>query len=65
MNSQSDAVNTNTDKPAQNKPQPKKAYRQPQLSVYGDLHELTQAVGAMGMSDGGTMLTMMMTSMFF
>jgi len=32
----------------------KKSYQQPQLQVYGDLRNITQAVGNMGGSDGGT-----------
>lgn len=31
----------------------KKAYQQPQLQVYGDLKEITQAVGNQGTADGG------------
>lgn len=31
----------------------KKIYHPPQLSVYGDIRELTQAVGLSGKNDGG------------
>ncbi|MDP6609260.1 MAG: lasso peptide [Vicinamibacterales bacterium] len=32
----------------------KKPYTKPQLTTYGDILEITQAVGYMGVSDGGT-----------
>ena len=32
---------------------PKKPYAEPQLLVYGDIREITQAVGGMGNSDNG------------
>jgi len=33
---------------------PKKAYKSPELLVYGGLRELTASLGSMGMLDGGT-----------
>jgi hypothetical protein len=33
---------------------PKKAYRQPQLQVYGDLRDITQTVGMAGVMDQPT-----------
>jgi hypothetical protein len=35
------------------KQSPKKAYEPPQLSVYGKVHELTEAVGPFGQKDNG------------
>ena len=35
------------------KPEPKKPYSPPQLTVYGTVRELTQKVGQSGSSDGG------------
>jgi hypothetical protein len=32
---------------------PKKPYKSPKLSVYGDLTEMTQAMRTSGMQDGG------------
>lgn len=44
-------------------PQPRKrAYRPPKLIVYGDIRELTQSVGGMGMLDGGAVGGMKRTS---
>ena len=33
--------------------QSKKTYQQPQLQVYGSLKDITESVGATGVSDGG------------
>ena len=33
--------------------QTKKPYQQPQLQVYGSLKDITESVGATGVSDGG------------
>ena len=40
---------------------PKKPYKPPKLTVYGDLTEMTQAKNAMGMLDGGMMMGMRRT----
>jgi hypothetical protein len=36
------------------KPQPKKPFSEPHLVVYGDIQEVTQAIGKVGAADGGT-----------
>lgn len=64
MNSQSDAVKSSPNTPNEPNQQTKRTYRPPQLSVYGGLRELTQAVGISGMLDGSNELGMRMTSMF-
>ena len=38
-------------------PASKKAYRSPELVVYGDVRQMTQTVGVTGMTDGGMALT--------
>jgi hypothetical protein len=35
----------------------KKSYRKPRLIIYGDIREITQAVGITGNSDGGILKT--------
>jgi hypothetical protein len=37
----------------QKKQLPKKEYQRPQLIVYGEIRDATQAVGMMGTDDGG------------
>ena len=32
---------------------PKKQYTAPRLEIYGNIHQITQAVGSDGMGDGG------------
>lgn len=34
----------------------KKVYRTPQLSIYGDIREITRNVGGIGLGDGSGML---------
>jgi hypothetical protein len=38
------------------KPEPKKPYSKPTLTVYGTVRELTQRVGTHGKADGGRSL---------
>lgn len=33
---------------------PKKEYAAPRLEIYGNIHQITQAVGSSGMNDGGS-----------
>jgi len=42
--------------------QPKKVYRSPALVVYGDLLQITQAVGNSGTGDGGSVVRFKRTS---
>ena len=41
------------EKTSPDRKQSKKAYQQPQLQVYGSLKDITESVGATGVSDGG------------
>ncbi len=46
---------------SRNEESTKKAYRTPQLLVYGDIREITQNVGATGPFDSAAMLLMTRT----
>jgi hypothetical protein len=47
-------MNDNNEQPVPDKSQSKKVYKQPELQVYGNLREITQAVSNKGTLDGGT-----------
>jgi len=47
---------------AKNKAKKNKTYKQPRLIEYGDIQQLTQAVGNMGMMDGGSVMGAKKTS---
>lgn len=42
-------------------PPPKRPYRRPTLTRYGDIRAITRAVGFQGAADGGAMLLMRKT----
>jgi len=46
-------MNSENEKTSPDTNQSKKAYQQPQLQVYGTLKDITESVGATGVSDGG------------
>jgi hypothetical protein len=50
-----DGLDLNTKEPS------KRAYTTPELHVFGDIRQLTKAVGNMGLTDGGTVVGFMMT----
>ena len=45
------------------KPEPKKPYSKPTLTVYGTVRELTQATGKSGQLDGGSILNHKQTNL--
>jgi hypothetical protein len=47
-------MNDTIKQPVPDKSQSKKVYKQPELHVYGNLREITQAVNNKGTLDGGT-----------
>jgi hypothetical protein len=46
-------MKNNNEQSLPNKKRPKKAYQRPELEVYGDLRNITQALGVKGPKDGG------------
>jgi len=45
------------------KPEPKKTYTPPVLTVYGTVRDLTKNVGHTGMADGGSFLSLPKTGL--
>lgn len=63
MNTQAHISTTSQEEPNQFDRPNKKGYHRPRLSAYGDIQEITRAVGDNGKNDGGSVANMMMSQL--